>query len=60
MADLGIEALDPGGLLCELVREKLQGDRLAELQVVSAVDLSHPTLADLGPVSNRVSTPPKR
>jgi hypothetical protein len=46
MSDLGIETLDPGGLRREPLREELQGDRLAELQIIGAVNLSHPALAE--------------
>ena len=46
VADLGVEAVDPGRLRGELRRQELQRDRLPELQVVGAVDLAHAAAAD--------------
>ena len=45
-AHLGVEALEPGRLGRELRRQELQGDGLAELEVVGAVDLAHAAAAD--------------
>ncbi len=43
---LGVEALDEGGLRGEFLRQEFQRDRLAELQIVGAVDLAHAAVAD--------------
>jgi hypothetical protein len=38
VAHLGVEAFDPGGLGRELFWQELQCDRLAELQIVGAIN----------------------
>src|SRR5512132_4182862 len=43
--DLGIETLEARGVVREHPREKLQRDRLAELQVIGAIDLAHSAAA---------------
>ncbi len=40
------EALQSTGVLLELLRKELERHRLAELQVVGAVDLAHPAAAE--------------
>ena len=45
-ADLGVEAREEPGVGGDRLREELQGDGLAELQVVGAVDLAHPAAAE--------------
>ena len=40
-ADLGMEAFAPDGIIGQRLGQKLQRDRLAELQIVGPVDLAH-------------------
>ena len=44
-ADLGIETLEARGVVREHPWKKLQRDRLAELQVIGAIDLAHSAAA---------------
>ena len=46
-ADLAEEPLEASGVVLEVGRQELEGDGLAELQVVRAVDLAHAPLAAL-------------
>ena len=45
-AHLGVEAREERLVVRDRLRQELQGDGLAELQVVGAVDLAHPALAE--------------
>ena len=44
-ADFGVELREPAGVAVDVGRQELQRDRLAELQVVGAVDLAHAAAA---------------
>lgn len=45
-ADLPVKPGQRGGVAQERLRQKLQGDRLIELEVVGAIDLTHPACAE--------------
>ena len=44
--DLGVELCQPRRVLVDVRRQKLERDRLAELQVVGAIDLAHAAAAE--------------
>ena len=44
-ADLGVKAREAAQRRATLLRQELERDRLAELQVIGAIDLAHPAFA---------------
>src|SRR5262245_63964887 len=44
--DFGDESIEPFGIVLDLWRQELQRDRLAELEIVRPVNLTHPAAAE--------------
>ena len=45
-AHFGVQLREPGGIAVDIRGEKLEGDRLSELQIIGAINLAHAALAE--------------